>query len=332
MTEQVEEVAAPTPSTPASEGHIAVIVPIGERWDDLAELYGDMSRPVAQRFRHWEFIFVLDGPNAKVRAALAELAAREENCRVVETHRHFGEATAMNAALSFTDAETVLLLSPYYQVEPDGVGTVLDAFLDRRADMVSGRRDPRVDAPEQQFQTRMFHRLITRISGVQFKDIACGCKVTRREVLEQLNSYGDQYRFLPLLAVQRGFSVREVAVPQSPKDVRPIVYAPGTYVRRALDLASVVFLFKFTEKPLRFFGLVGLGLAGVGGIIMAWLAVWRLAGGGALADRPLLVLGTLLFVLGAQAIAIGLLGELLIFSQTRSQEHPLVEEVRAPDD
>jgi len=112
--------------------------------------------------------------------------------------------------------------------------------------------------------------------------------------------------------------------------VRPKLYRPGIYLRRVLDMATMIFLFKFTEKPLRFFGLVGLGMVALGALITLYLGLYRLFGFGSLANRPLLILGTLLLVLGAQALSIGLLGELVIYVRSRGAEEPLAEETPPP--
>ena len=119
-----------------------------------------------------------------------------------------------------------------------------------------------------------------------------------------------------MLAYQRGFRMAEVDVPQHPADGQVRIYRPGVYLRRLLDLISLVFLFKFTKKPLRFFGLIGAGLFGGGFLLSSVLAVEKILGLTALTDRPLLVLGVLLMVLGVQTGSIGLLGEIIIFTHT----------------
>jgi hypothetical protein len=133
----------------------------------------------------------------------------------------------------------------------------------------------------------------------------------RREVLREIPLYGDFFRFLPVLALREGFHVEEFPARQHPKDVRTRLYSPGTYLRRLIDLLGLFFLLRFTEKPLRFFGLAGSLSSITGGIILFVLVLERMQGQ-PLADRPLLLLGVLLVVLGAQAIALGLVGEIIV--------------------
>jgi len=147
--------------------------------------------------------------------------------------------------------------------------------------------------------------------GGDFEDVASGVRVLRREVLEQVPLYGDLSRFIPVLAEREGFDVREVPLPQHPDDVPTRVYAPGVYLRRLIDILGVFFLIRFTRKPLRFFGLMGFTLSASGSLILLGIMIDRL-GGRAAADRPVLLLGVLLLVLGVQAIALGLIGEIVV--------------------
>ena len=133
----------------------------------------------------------------------------------------------------------------------------------------------------------------------------------RRELLDEIPLYGDFFRFLPLLALRAGFRVEEVAIQQHERDAPTRVYNPGIYLRRLLDVFGLFFLLRFTEKPLRFFGLLGSFLFGIGLVILVVVLVQRLGGQG-IADRPLLLLGVLLVVLGMQAIALGLVGEIIV--------------------
>ena len=149
----------------------------------------------------------------------------------------------------------------------------------------------------------------------------------RRRVAEGTHIYGDLHRFLPILAFERGFKVVEVPVRQSKEDVERRVYSFGLYLRRLLDTLTLFFLFKFTKKPLRFFGLVGTAVGVTGAVITGYLGVYRLLGLGSIAGRPLLILGVLLLVLGVQLFSIGLLGEIIIFTHGGSSKEYAVDKL-----
>jgi hypothetical protein len=179
------------------------------------------------------------------------------------------------------------------------------------ADLVVASRSPRVDSWLNRLQSRVFHRMLGGVTDRRFHDIACGVRVIRRPVAEALPLYGDLHRFIPALALREGYRVDEVAVPQHPNDARTRIYGPGVYLRRLLDVAAFFFLAKFTEKPLRFFGLVGTVFFALGAVTGIVLLVERFAGQG-IANRPLLLLAVLLIALGVQLMGLGLVGEIIV--------------------
>src|SRR6185503_17325896 len=179
------------------------------------------------------------------------------------------------------------------------------------ADMVVANRSPRLDSWLNRMQSRAFHSIVGGISSQRFHDMACGVRVMRRTVAEALPLYGDLHRFIPALALREGYRVVEVPLAQHPSDARTRVYRPGVYFRRLLDIAAFFFLAKFTEKPLRFFGLVGSVFFGLGAVTSLVLLVERLSGQ-RIADRPLLLLAVLLIALGVQLMGLGLVGEIIV--------------------
>jgi dolichol-phosphate mannosyltransferase len=146
------------------------------------------------------------------------------------------------------------------------------------------------------------------------------------EAARKLDLYGDLHRFIPVLAARRGFRVMEIPAAQRSEDRALRVFGPGVYARRLLDILNVFFLTRFTRKPLRFFGLIGMLVGAGGAAICLVLAIQRIFFPVPLAGRPLLLLGVLLIILGAQLASIGLIGEIIIFLSAR-RETPEVEEI-----
>src|SRR5690606_13870338 len=162
-----------------------------------------------------------------------------------------------------------------------------------------------------------FHRLLRLITGERFRDLGCSVRVLNRQVIDEIDLYGDQHRLLPVLANRQGFRVLEVDVAQSPHDAFRGRYRLREYLHRVLDVLTVFFLVRFTKKPLRFFGTLGSATFAIGGVAAAVLIAQRLLLGQPLADRPALLLACLFIVLGVQLFALGLLGELIIFTHAR---------------
>ena len=305
---------------------VSVIVPVTERCDDLRDIYEAHARVLAEVGYSFEFVFVVDAGFEEASRKLDPLVALGEPIRIILLPRRYGEATALMIGFEQARGETLLTLPAYFQTVPEGVQKVL-SLLNKGADLVVARRSPRIDPWINRVQNYAFHLITRSLTGVELHDLGCGVKGLRKRVVREIHLYGDLHRFLPLLVYQRGFRLAEVCVPQHPADGRTRVYRPGLYLRRLLDILTLVFLFKFTKKPLRFFGLIGAGLFGAGLFISAILTVQRVLGSTALADRPLLILGVLLMVLGVQMGSIGLLGEMIIFTHARKLKEYTIEKV-----
>jgi glycosyltransferase involved in cell wall biosynthesis len=315
-----------SPEATAAKPAISVIVPIAERHDDLRAIYVCYSRELAATGVSYEFIFVIDGSEAGALQALRDLKKEYPGIVVITLGHWFGEATALAAGFELARGDTIITMPAYFQVEPYEIHRMLDVFHRDRQDLVIAYRYPRNDALLNRLQSRVFHLLVNSMIGTPYRDISCGMRVMKRQVAQEVRLYGDLHRFLPLLAHQRGFKISEVPAQQSPHDLANRLYGPGVYLRRLLDIFTLFFLYKFTRKPLRFFGLVGSAIFLAGAILTAYLGVERVLGV-PLASRPLLILGVLWMVFGVQLFSIGLLGEIIIFTHARDLKDYHTEQV-----
>jgi glycosyltransferase involved in cell wall biosynthesis len=289
---------------------ISVVVPVVERADDLVTLYRTFSAELDARGEEHEFVFVFDGGFSPP-PELSALSQEHDDLRFLRFARAFGETAALRLGIERSRGDVILTLPAYFQVKPEGLGALLEALSDE-TDMVVASRSPRIDSWLNRVQSVAFNRMIAGVSDRPFHDIACGVRLIRRSVAEGLPLYGDLHRFLPALAMREGYRVTEVAVPQHPGNARTRLYGPGVYARRLLDIAAFFFLAKFTEKPLRFFGLVGSGFFLAGAITSLVLLVNRIVEGQGIANRPLLLLAVLLLALGVQLLGLGLIGEIIV--------------------
>jgi len=314
---------------PSSEKPVdlSVVIPISERHDDLREIYRQCVQEISATRYSYEFIFVLDGPDHEILQTLKDLKKDCPEIKVITLSRRQGEATALAVGLEKARAPIILTIPSYFQVEPQDITGLLDKLVEDGQDLVIAWRNPRIDSLFNRAQSWVFHRLTGTLTGMKYHDISCGLRAMKRKVAQEVQLYGELHRFFPLLAYQRGFKVEEVTVRQSRQDLKRRMYSPGLYLRRLLDLLTLFFLYKFTKKPLRFFGLIGSGISFAGLVITVYLGLYRLLGFGGLAGRPLLILGVLLLVLGIQLFSIGLLGEIIIFTHARDIKDYQIKEI-----
>lgn len=302
--------AAEPTSGAAAVVAVSVIVPVTERPAPLAELYEEYSAALRTAGIPHEFLFVLEPWARSLATPLAELAARGEPVRTIEAGQVLAEADLLKMAAARSRGAIVVTLPAYRRVDASVIPELI-ATVRAGADMAVARRWPRHDSWVNRAQNRLFHALVGNLSRGRLHDVACGVRAMPRDLLQQLPLYGDFHRFLPLMALRDGYGVVEVDAPQHPADGGARLYAPGVYLRRLVDVLGLFFLLRFTDKPLRFFGLMGAFAVLAGGALSAVLVIQRFRGT-ALTDRPLLILGVMLVVLGVQAIALGLIGEMIV--------------------
>jgi glycosyltransferase involved in cell wall biosynthesis len=317
------------------EPDVSVVVPVVERFGDLKQLHREFAAELARLGFSPEFLFVVDDAQRAALPQLRELQREAEGEVVIVTlGGSFGESAALTLGLKRARGERIITLASYFQVEPRGLAAAF-AELDRsdggRCDLVAGRRHPRIDSWFNRLQSRLFHGVIQLLTGARFHDVSCGFKLMRRQVARELNIYGGLHRFIPLLALNRGFTVREVALPQRSEDRGTRYHGTGAYLGRLLDILTVFFLVKFTRTPLRFFGLLGVLLFASGFAIDLVVVIEKVFFSQGVAERAVLLLGVLLMVLGVQTLSLGLVGEIIIFTHARNvREYQVAEVIRSP--
>jgi glycosyltransferase involved in cell wall biosynthesis len=303
---------------------LSVIIPITERHDPVKELFYEYKNGIDATGLTYEIIYVLDGLRPEALRDLTSLQ-ETETLTIITLAKWFGEATALNAAFSRSSGDVLLTLPAYEQIEASEIPRLLAALKD--SDMVLARRWPRKDSFINRLQTKSFNFLLRLSTDLKIHDAGCSARAFTRDVIDEVNLYGDLHRFFPVIAHRQGFRVVELDVAQSKKDTHRRIYAPGLYVRRLLDLLTIFFLIKFTKKPLRFFGLVGSTLFGLGIVATTYIVGERLFFDVALANRPALILSSLLIILGIQIIAIGLIGEIIIFTHAKDIKEYKIDKI-----
>jgi glycosyltransferase involved in cell wall biosynthesis len=304
---------------------LSVIIPVCERTDATASLFSEYHEQCSKLSPAVEYIYVVTINHPDVITELRSIKLENDDLTLIVLNRNYGEATAIQAGYNQATGDYILTLPPYKQVKSEEFSKLVKEIGEH--DIALGRRWPRHDGKTNQIQTRLFNFLLEKFSGQKFSDIGCSVRLIKTEALKETYMYGDQWRFFPLLAYQLGFHSVEVNLTQAKDDSYSRVYNPGTYLRRLLDLLTIIFLTKFNKKPLRFFGLLGSSsiIASVAGLL--YLAFDRLVFDVAISDRPLLVLFSLFFVLGAQLIAIGLVGETVIFTHAKDNKEYKIKEI-----
>ncbi len=309
---------------------ISVVVPMHNEERSVALLYDELHSVFEPLDVPWEAIFVDDGSTDGTFAALTRLHAATGNVRVVRLRRNFGKAAALVAGFDQARGDIVVTMDGDLQDDPAEIPRLL-AKLDEGFDLVSGWKTHRRDRLSRRILSRIFNRATSMLSGVRLHDMNCGLKAYRAEVVHGLRLYGELHRFIPVLAHYRGFRIAELPVNHRPREHGRSRYGVERYLRGFLDLLTVSFIGRYRHRPLHLFGGLGLILGFIGTAILTYLTVLKILGH-AIGQRPLLMLGVLLVVIGLQFFSLGLISEMITShheerAQERDRAELLVDEV-----
>jgi glycosyltransferase involved in cell wall biosynthesis len=288
---------------------ISVVVPVHDEERSVALLLDEVDAALQPLGTPWEAIFVDDGSTDGSFAALTRLHAARDNVVVIRLRRNFGKAAALAAGFAQAHGEVIVTIDGDLQDAPAEIPKLL-AKLDEGFDLVSGWKTKRRDPLLRRLLSRLFNRVAGWLSGVRLHDMNCGLKAYRAEVVRGLRLYGELHRFIPVLAHHRGFRIAEVPVNHRPREHGRSRYGLERYLRGFLDLLTVSFIGRYRHRPLHLFGGLGLALSTVGIGVLLYLTVVKLMGH-AIGQRPLLILGVLLVVVGLQVFSLGLITELI---------------------
>jgi hypothetical protein len=296
---------------------ISVLVSVTAEADDLLELHSELVTELDKLGEDYELLYLL---GAATRRAIDQARSLQEQdparVRVLQFAQTVGRAGMLSAGVERARGDVIFTVPARFEVDLGVIGE-LHAAIRAGTDLAFASRTRGNVGISARMQSELFNKLVSMASGSRFRDIASETRALHREVARETPLYGDFYRYLPLLAERLGFRVQEIPAAQHSRAAAPVVHAPRIYLWRAIDILSIFFISRFTRHPLRLFGGVGSAFAAVGLVILLIVAIQRFAGTD-LAERPVLVLGTLLVGLGVQAFTIGLLGELILFFNARS--------------
>jgi len=308
-----------------SELAYSIVVPLFNEQENVPQLYVKIIDVMDAIAEPYEIVFVDDGSKDGTFRLLSEIAADDARVVVVRLRRNFGQTSALKAGFDHSRGEIIISMDGDLQHDPAEIPRFIEK-MQEGFDIASGWRVERTDAwLTRQLPSRIANRIMAKLSRVDLHDFGTTFKAYRREVLAEIQLYGELHRFIPALASWSGASVAEVPITNIRRKNGKSNYGISRTIRVFLDLLSVKFLLDYSTRPLQLFGLPGLACLVTGGSICLWLVIQKLVTNADVIaiHGPLLLMGTALVIGGIQFIAIGLIGELLARTYYESQNKPV---------
>jgi len=302
---------------------ISVVIPVYHEKDNISKLNNLLLGVLKTLDRPFEIIYVDDGSRDETFSLLKGLCSQSPCIKAIRLRRNFGQTAAMSAGFDFARGEIIVAMDGDLQNDPADIPALL-AKLEEGYDVVNGWRKDRKDKLlSRKIPSMIANAVIGMTTGVRLHDYGCSLKAYRAEVIKNVPLYGELHRFIPALASIYGARITEIPVRHHPRISGASKYTLSRTFRVIMDLFTVTFLKFFADRPLHIFGWSGLLLFIMGFFIDGYLAVQKIFFGASLANRPLLLMGTLLILAGLQIFSIGILAEIQIRTYYEAQGKPI---------
>lgn len=294
---------------------VSVVIPAYNEQDSIMELYFQILSSLnfltgGGYISDYEIWFINDGSTDKTEQIIGEIIKKDNRVHLISFRKNFGKSLALDAAFHHVTGDIVFTLDADLQDDPKEFYHFIKK-IEEGYDLVVGWKFNRLDSVEKRIPSKLFNKVTSTISNVKLHDHDCGFKCFRKDVVDSIDLYGELHRYIPVLAYRKGFRITEIIVQHHKREYGKSKYGMERYMRGLLDAMSITFLLKYNDRPMYFFGRVGLIFIGLGFAMCAYLTtIWFM--GESIGSRPLLILGVLCIIIGIQMISTGFIGNIIV--------------------
>jgi len=291
---------------------LSIVIPIYNERESIKKLYEKLDKTLSGMNLKYEVMLIDDGSTDGTFNELLKIHRKNRLYKIIRFRKNFGQTPAISAGFNYAEGEVVITLDADLQNDPGDI-PVLISKLNEGYDIVSGWRKNRKDkAVTRRFPSIIANKIISKLTGVHLHDYGCTLKVYKKEVVKNINLYGEMHRYIPAIASWMGVKVAEVPVMHHSRRYGKSKYGVSRTIKVILDIITLKFLLSYSQSPIQIFGLAGLFSGLVGFIMTSYLIIMRLFFNQPLADRPLFILSIFMILIGVQLVTIGLMAEVLM--------------------
>jgi len=309
--------------------NLTIVVPLYNEEESVRELAEWIKKVCDTNKLSYEIVFVDDGSTDKSWYLIEELMTEDSSVKGLKFRRNYGKSAALNEGFAVAEGDVVITMDADLQDSPDEIPTLYKMIYKDGYDIVSGWKKKRHDPLNKRLPSKLFNRFTRRVSGIKLHDFNCGLKAYKKEVVKNIEVYGEMHRYIPVIARWEGFSnITEKVVEHHARKYGKTKFGMERYIKGFLDIISIIFVSKFGKRPMHLFGSLGTLLFVIGFGIAFYLAYAKLfMDEYNMTDRPLFFLGLLSMILGTQLFMTGFLAELVSRNGAKRNEYAVDKKI-----
>ena len=310
---------------------ISVVIPLLDEQDSLVELHDWIAQVMQSNQLNYELIFIDDGSKDNSWSIIKKLSTKNPSVLGIRFAQNFGKSQALHAGFEKAKGEVIITMDADLQDSPDEIPELFKLIKKKKLDIVSGWKKKRYDAfITKNLPSKLFNWAARRISGLKLHDFNCGLKAYKKEVIKNIEVYGEMHRYIPVLAVNSGFkNITEKVVIHQARKHGKTKFGMERFINGFLDLITIWFTSRFGKRPMHFFGLLGVLMLFIGFIFAAYLGVDKLyfnPSGRLISERPEFFIALTTMVIGTQFFVAGFLGEIILQSRSHKERYQISED------
>jgi len=298
--------------------NISIVVPLLNEQESLGELHEWIQKVVTQHALSYELIFVDDGSNDDSWKMIESIRQKDNCVKGIKFQRNYGKSAALQKGFELCNGSVVITMDADLQDSPEEIPALRDMIIKEDLDLVSGWKKKRYDPLSKTIPTKLYNGTARVLTGIKLHDFNCGLKAYKLAVVKSIELYGDMHRYIPVLAKYAGFTkIGEKIVIHQARKYGQTKFGLNRFLNGPLDLLTVVFMGRFSKKPMHFFGAIGTLLFLIGFILTAYLGIDKLISlfsdnpAKLLSDRSEFYIALTSMIIGTQFFLTGFIAELL---------------------
>ena len=309
--------------------NISIVIPLLNEVESLPELSEWIARVCTAHNFSYEIIFVDDGSNDGSWKKIEQLSGQNPNVKGIRMRRNYGKSAALQMGFEAVQGEVVITMDADLQDSPDEIPDLYKMIAQDGFDLISGWKKKRYDPVTKTIPTKLFNWATRKMSGIQLHDFNCGLKAYKKEVVKNIDVYGEMHRYIPVLAGWAGFrKIGEKEVQHQKRKYGTTKFGLERFINGFLDLLSIGFVTKFGKRPMHLFGLLGTIIFFFGFVIACYLAYLKFfLGVVKMTDRPLFYFGLLAMIVGTQLFLTGFIAELIVRHSSDKNKYQIEKKI-----